>query len=163
MRFVLAILLSLLSSAVNAQPVLYQPPGAGFRIEFPGPPETSTRDLGSIRVLLARYEVQDMTFLAAAAVLPPAVAQDPHGALDAARNDAIGGEGRTLLVERRLSVGGQPARRLILDDPGRRQRAVVLLVVRGDRLYRLSVEADPRPALPVAGEKFLNSFALLAN
>lgn len=163
MRYASAILLCLLPLAVEAQPVLYQPPGAGFRIEFPGPPETSTRDLGSVRALVASHEMQNMTFLAAAATLPAAAVTDPHRALDAARNDAIGTEGRTLVVERRLSVGSQPARRLILDDPGRRQRVVVLLVIRGDRLYRLSVATDPRPTLPVAGEKFLNSFALIAN
>jgi hypothetical protein len=162
-RCILAILVWLLPWAADAQPVLYQPAGAGFRVEFPGKPEIRTRDLGAIRVLLARYETQDMTFMAAAATLPPAAAHDPHGALDAARNDAIGSEGRTLLVERRLSVWGQPARRLILDDPGRRQRVVMLLVVRGDRLYRLSVEGDPRPTLPVAGERFIGSFALTSN
>ena len=160
---VLALLLWLLPMAAEAQPVVYQPAGAGFRIEFPGPPEATTRELGSVQALVASYEMQDMTFLAATANLPAVAATDPHRALDAARNDAIGIEGRTLVVERRLSVGGQPARRLILDDPGRRQRVVVLLVIRGDRLYRLSVATDPRPSLPVAGEKFLNSFALIAN
>jgi hypothetical protein len=157
------LLVWLLPLAAQAQPVVYQPAGAGFRIEFPGPPEASTREFDSVRALVASYEMQDMTFLAAAAILPAAAVSDPHRALDAARNDAIGTEGRTLVVERRLSIGGQPARRLILDDPGRRQRIVVLLVIRGDRLYRLSVATDPRPTLPVAGEKFLNSFVLVAN
>ena len=112
---------------------------------------------------MASYEMQDMIFLALVAALPAGAGKDPHAARDAARNDAIGSEGRTLVVERRLSVGGQPARRLIIDDPGGKRRIVMLLVISGDRLYRVSVATDPRPTLPVTGERFLSSFALLSN
>ena len=162
-----ALLLWLLPLAAHAQPTFYQPVGAGFRIEFPSPPAVSSRDLGTtvgtLKVTTAIYESAEMTLLATHTVFPRGAVGDPHAALDGARNNALRNGERKLIVERRLSIGGHPARRLTLEDAAGQNRMVMLLVVNGDRLYQASVTTEPQPTLPVVGERFIRSFALLAN
>ena len=143
----------------------YRSPGGGYRVEFPGKPEVTTEDVkagtATIRVNMAMVERgNDVAFLtidsprSASSVL-----LDPQKALDQARDGAIKEGERKLREETRVTVGGLPARRVIIDIPPKKLVTVALFVLGPERLYQAIAVVPPGQEGSADVERFLNSFA----
>ena len=93
----------------------YRPPGGGYRIEFPGRPALSTRDVTTqaaiIQLNIAMVERGDeAAFLAIHSLRSPRwIGLDPQQALDQARDGAVKNSEGKLREETRVTLGGLPA------------------------------------------------------
>ena len=147
--------------------VEYKPAGAGYRIEFPEVPRQSQDEVstgaGPIRMQVAQVGGDaDIVYIAMRSEYPArALPDDPQAALDAARNASVKNVNGVLREDKKLTVGGAPARRLLIDIPEGRRVGVVLIVLEGNRLYR-AVSVMPAGQEGSADlKKFLDSFALV--
>ena len=163
----LAVLCAAVPAGAQQQWVGYRPAGAGYRVEFPGTPKPDAEDVqtksGPIRMHMA--EVQrgtDTVFLSIHSVHPASsLSADPQVTLDSARNGGVTNVKGKLREEKRLTVGGVPARRIVIDIPDEKQGAVALIVLSGNRLYQ-AISVFPAGRENSADvQRFLNSFALV--
>jgi hypothetical protein len=142
-RFLATLLLLAAWSVAPAQAqqwVEYKPAGAGFRVEFPAAPEIETEDVpsdvGPMRITTADSVVKgEAGFMVSDSVFPANATIDPDAELDGAREGLIEKSKAKLQQEQRLTVGGLPARRLVLDSPEHDMAAIALFVCRRNRLY----------------------------
>lgn len=145
---VVAVLVSMGSSALAQQWIEYHPPGAGYRIEFPGRPAEDTREVvtnvGKIHMITSAVEIGDKVFLTITSRYPEHLTMgDPEKNLDGARNGSLRKINGTLRREERLSVGDAPARRLLIDIPQDNQAAGAVMVLDGHRLVQ-AIYVGPR-------------------
>lgn len=173
MRSRRAALLALLSAAA-ARPAAaqhwtpFQPDGAGFRVEFPGKPAIDadnsfgTRYGRSVSVTATVETADGIVFYATYTAYPRGTASsEPDKVLDTVRigRTAIG----TLRSQQRLHFDGHLAQRDIVDWHRPRRLVIVSLdVTRGDWLYSIYCFAPPGLENSPAIQRFLSSFALLA-
>ena len=171
--FALGLLLVVLSSFAPASAqkwVEYKPQGAGFRVEFPQAPTIVKYDAktssGVSPMELANFEVRrdgvSLTFMTSLPERPTAVAGgDPQAQLDRVRDDTVGWVNGRLREEKRITIDGQPARRSVIDMPQDKQVCVLLLVMRGDQLYKAIAVVSAGQEDGADTQRFINSFALL--
>ena len=94
---------------------------------------------------------------------PKGTLGDPTDALSRGRDNVLRMKAsRKLRSDQNLSVGGAPAKRIIIDDSDGNQVIIDLMVVSGDNLYQ-AITASPKGGenSPDA-QRFLASFALVA-
>jgi hypothetical protein len=144
----------------------HRPAGAGFRIEFPGKPALSTREvptkIGQLLVHLATLEISPtIAYLTLHNSYPAGSVGPAEAALDRARDGMIDGGKRKVLQERRLKVSGMPAARLLVEEPGVQLRMQALVVIRGDDMFQAIFVSQIGSENSPDGQRFLSSFALL--
>lgn len=110
---------------------------------------------------MASYQAsRRVAFMVTHAFMSNSLDLDPQVELDRARDGGLQSSKGTLIDETRPTIGGMPARRIVMDIP--QGRAVPLGVIGGNRLYRVIavVPAGWEEAPDV--RRFLNSFALVS-
>ena len=163
----LALLFLLAPLAAQAQEwVEHKPAGAGYRIEFPGQPVLSSRDIttdvGAVKMHIAVVERgPSIAFVALHNSFPAGAVGEPQAALDRGRDRALATGRRTLLKEERITVSGAPALRLIVEDVNDSAILTILAVVSGDSLYQAIYVVPKGLQDSPEGRRFLSSFALV--
>ncbi len=167
-RRIALILLLLLAApfAAQAQWVEHRPPGAGYRIEFPRTPTTSSQDVptdvGTVKLYHATVEIgQTMAFVALHNVFPAGSVKDPKAALDRGRDGALRAPSRKLVEERRMTVSGAPATRLVVEETKQGLILIALIVVSGDNMYQAIFVSPKGGENSPDGQRFLSSLALV--
>jgi hypothetical protein len=151
------------SAAAQTQWSEYRIAGGDFRIEFPAPPKEEVRKLanGSPNYSATLTPNDDTYFSVQAAPIASSMLLKPtETLLDIARNTQLRGTKGTLHKEERLTVGGAPARRLIINASG--FVLYVLLVVKGDQFYQVLYVAARGHESQADMLHFLGSFAPLS-
>jgi hypothetical protein len=174
MRMVLALLLLALgilgspnASRAQAQWIEYRPPGVGFRVELPGEPQRSEKDVptkvGPIRMHMAAVPVgDDVVFMAIHSSYPPGVlSEDRQAVLDSGRNGGVANVKGKLRSEERITVGGMPGRKIVIDIPQGQQASVAIFVLSGDDLYQAVAVVPAGQEDSADVQRFINSFALV--
>jgi hypothetical protein len=165
----LPVLMFVLAAAAVAhaqqQWVEHRPAGAGYRIEFPGQPTVESQEVktaaGNVTVHVAKVDVSNVGFVALHNSYPKGAVGNPKDALIRGRDGALNKPGRKLRSEQNLSVGGAPAKRIIVDVDGG-QVIIDLIVVSGDNLYQ-AITASPKGSENSPDvQRFISSFALVA-
>jgi hypothetical protein len=160
--------LSSLAPAAAQDWVEYKDEPAGYRVEFPQAPKVETQlvrtTAGDRHMGVATLNVErNGTSLELMTVIPgrPHVYNpDPQVTLDRTRDNAVRAVNGKLREEKRLTVGGEPARRTVIDMPDGRV-VVVLQIMRGDHLYQAVAVVSGGAERSADIERFINSFALL--
>jgi hypothetical protein len=153
--------------------VEYRPAGAGYRIEMPGTPKVSTRELqhkiGRLKLTEAEIELGDEYLSVSYVDMPPErmTNSNVNSILDGARDGAISGmaiDGNkaTLRSERRLIMSGYPARHLIADVPGLRLVSVMRIVLVGNRQITASFAGFSGSEMRPEVARFIDSFVVLS-
>jgi hypothetical protein len=167
MRFpsaLLIVLLAWLAPARAQQWVEHRPPDAGYRVEFPAAPKVAKENIdtpvGKAVVTMAEYEKNGSFVLVAMHTVYPSGPPDPQIFLDGALDGGLKSANATLREKKQLTVGGKPARRIVMEMPDGLM-GVALVVLDGNRLYN-AMAVVPRGEVNSADvERFLNSFALV--
>jgi hypothetical protein len=167
-RLYLSILLLVVGTAVASaqQWIEHQPPGSGYRVEFPAPPSLTTESVdtkfGKIVTTIAEYHgTSDVMLRAAYSQYPKTIPGDPETFLDASTNGGVRRSGSKLREEKRVRVNGLPGRLAVFDQPEDNVVSVCLLVLGSDRLYLLQAVVPRNQEDSPIVQRFLNSFALL--
>ena len=148
--------------------VEYKDPAAGYRVEFPEKPRVQTQlvktTAGDRHMGVATLNVErNGASLELMTVIParPAIYNpDPQVTLDRTRDNGVRAVNGKLREEKRLTVGGEPARRFIIDMPDGRA-VVVLQIMRGDQLYQALAVVSAGAENGADVEHFIGSFTLL--
>jgi hypothetical protein len=155
----------LLTASLVAQAqqwVEYRPAGAGYRIEFPEPPTVAPTQTGSFRMFVASVERGTEAFMATYCdCVDGSIAADPEDVLDIVRDGGIENAQGRLREERRLTIGGATARRIVFDIQWDNRVGVALIVLSGTQLYQAIVVTPAGGENSVDSERFLSSFALV--
>ena len=163
---VLLLLLAAPFAAQAQQWVEHRPAGAGYRIEFPRTPNVSSQDVptdvGVVKLYHATVEVgQTMAFVALHNVFPAGSVKDPKAALDRGRDGALRAGTRKLVEERRMTVSGAPATRLVIEETTQGLVLIALIVVSGDNMYQAIFVSPKGGENSPDGQRFLSSLALV--
>ncbi len=155
---------SVACAQAQQQWVDYRPPGAGYRIEFPGTPVASETDaataVGQVHSSTATLERGGTTFLVMRTVYPSAVAGASTRKVFSSAREGLVGKG-TLRETRDLSINNLPARRLIIDRTDTGRVMFVLQAMSGTWLYQAICVVRPGEEKSPDIERFLGSFALV--
>src|SRR5262245_357804 len=162
--YVLWFLLAAPFAAQAQQWVEHRPADGGYRIEFPRAPVVTSQDVttnvGVVKLHVATVEVGPVVaYVTLHNAFPAGSVGEPQAALDRARQGGLAGGKRTLIDEQRLTVSGQPARRLVMEEVASKLILVALIVASGDNLYQ-AIFVAPDAQKSADGQRFLNSFAL---
>lgn len=155
-----------LASARAQDWVQYKDAAAGYRVEFPSSPSSTTTSVdsnfGKVTTTIAEYHGNgDVTLRAAYQQFPKAIPGDPETFLDAATNGGVGRSGNKLREEKRVRVNGMPGRFAVFYPSESSMVSVCLLVLGSDRLYLLeAVVPRSNEDSPVV-QRFLKSFSLV--
>ncbi|SEP22752.1 hypothetical protein SAMN02990966_04502 [Rhodospirillales bacterium URHD0017] len=172
-RSPLALFLVVLGSLASASAqswVEYKSQGAGYRVEFPQAPKVVSEDVktssGVRRMEVATFEARregaSLTFMTTLPERQAVVAGgDPQAPFDKVRDDTVSWVNGKLREEKQISIGGQPARRSVIDMPQDQQVCVLLQVMRGDQLYKAIAVVSAGQENGTDTQRFINSFALL--
>ena len=146
--------------------VEYRPDGAGFRIELPGTPQVNNEqiktDVGLVPTTTAVVEVgTSMAYVVMHSKYTEKqlTGRTPERILNGARDGSA--KGKVLRSEQKLTVGGHPARRLIIDD---KDGFVFLsqLVLAGTQLNQAIFVSQKKGAEESAeAKRFIESFAII--
>jgi hypothetical protein len=167
----LLVLMFVLAAAVVAhaqqQWVEHRPAGAGYRIEFPGQPTVESQAVktvaGNVTVHIAKADVGNRGFVAMHNSYPKGALGAPTDSLNRGRDGMLKAKtSRKLRSEQNLSVGGAPAKRVIVDDSDGDQVIIDLFVVSGDNLYQAIIASPKGSENSPDVQRFLSSFALVA-
>jgi hypothetical protein len=159
-----------LASASAQQWVEYKSQGGGYRVEFPQAPKVVSQDVktgsGVRRMEVATFESRrngvSLTFMTTLPERPTVVAGgDPQAPFDKVRDDTVSWVNGKLREEKQITIGGQPARRSMIDMPEDNQVCVLLQVMRGDQLYKAIAVVSAGQENGADTERFINSFAPL--
>ena len=171
LRFLPALLLLALSALAPAraqQWIEHRPEGASYRVEFPGPPTLETDDQqgrgGPIKLVMAEYIASGGVSFSSMHIVYPlnSLNPDPQIELDRVRAGGLKEANGQLREEKRISLGGAPARRIVLDLPQPERTGVWLYVLSGNRLFQ-AIAVVPRGQEGSADvQRFLDSFALVS-
>jgi len=94
---------------------------------------------------------------------PKSAIGDPMNALGMARDSVVNlTPSRKLRSEQDLSVGGAPAKRIIVDDSERDEVVIDLMVASGDDFYQAIISSSKGSENSPDVQRFLSSFALVA-
>jgi hypothetical protein len=166
----LFLLFGIPGQASAQQWVEYKPRGAGYRVEFPQAPKVVSEDVktgsGVRRMEVATFESRrdgvSLTFMTTLPERPTVVAGgDPQALLDRVRDDTVSWVNGRLREEKRITIGGQPARRSVIDIPEDNKVCVLLQVLRGDQLYKAIAVVSAGQENGADTQRFIDSFALL--
>lgn len=170
-RLPIALLLVILSSFAPAAAqnwVEYKSQVGGYRVEFPQAPKVVSEDVktgaGVRRMEVATFESRrdgiSLTFMT---TLPerPTVGGDAQASFGKVRDDTVSWMNGKLLEEKQVTIGGQPARRSVIDMPQDNQVCVLLQVMRGDQLHKAIAVVSAGQENSADTQRFINSFALL--
>ena len=119
-----------------------RPAGAGFHIEFPEEPKTEWRDMpsgsGTVPALISLLSRQDgLDFMSIYSNFPTGTfSTSPQVELDTLRSNSVRDVRGKLLSETSLTVGGAPARRVVISFYDGNSIATLLFVLNGNRLYQ---------------------------
>lgn len=169
-RFLSVFLLALLGGLAPAgaqQWVEHKPPGAGYRVEFPGTPEVETEDMpseyGPMRMSTAEFIVKnEMMLMSSHTSLPAAAAgSDPKDVLDGARNGFVEQAKCKLRRESRISIDGAPARRLVMDCADGEVVGIGVLALNDNHLYSVMAAVPRGQENGANAQRFLKSFAFV--
>jgi hypothetical protein len=170
-RRVLLALMFVLAAAFVAhaqqQWVEHRPAGAGYRIEFPEQPTLDAQEVattaGNVTVHIAKVGIGDVGLVAMHNSYPKGTLGDPTDALSRGRDNVLRMKAsRKLRSDQNLSVGGAPAKRIIIDDSDGNQVIIDLMVVSGDNLYQ-AITASPKGGENSPDvQRFFASLALVA-
>ena len=146
--------------------VVHQPRGAGFKVEFPVPPRSDSRELTSpsrpARLYTSFVNQGRRAFAANRTVFQlGTLTSGLTKHLDAGRDAMLQSNHGQLREERRLTVGGAPARRIVLDMPAQEQVMVSLLVIKDDVFYQLIYVGPNGTETSADAKRFFSSFKLL--
>ena len=169
-RFLATALLLVTCSIAQAQSPPwgeYKPAGAGFRVEFPTEPEIETEevptDAGPLHMTTAESAIKgEAAYIVSHGLLPPNLIIDPNVALDNAREGLIGSSKAKLRRERRFTIDGQPARRLLLESPDNSLTVIAILVWTRNHYYSMSVIVPRGEENGEKVDRFLKSFTLVS-
>ncbi len=119
---------------------------------------------GIITVHIAQVNVgKDVELVAMHNSYPKGTLGDPTDELGSGRDSILNSRpGLTLRSEQNLSVGGAPAKRIIIDDSDRDEVIIDLMVVSGDTFYQAMIAAPKGSENSPDVQRFLSSFALVA-
>lgn len=149
------------SAAMQTKWKPFQPPGDGYRIDFPGVP-TVKRDTLPSRVGPAPHVEADLTtkgFSYSVELTTYASASDPEavfGLMAAAA--ATSGKVR---AQTKLMIGPDPARRFDIELAGGKFTATMLVVTDGTRVYQVLCTSSRGQETSDAVKHFIGSFALV--
>lgn len=164
------ILLLLFGALAVARPaaadVEYKPPGAGFKVEFPGRPAVRTESIntsfGPALVVTAEWTRSDggKCYAVHTRHVSGGPGEDPQRTFDRLR---IGRTVKGILrSEQRFLMEDNPAQRQIVEWTGQTRPVIVALdVVRGPHLYSIFCIVDRGQDSAPDVLKFVASFALL--
>lgn len=166
----LALLLSLMPLTLGGEVAAqqwyeYRPPGAGYRMEYPGVPKSETQTTrtaaGPVTVTFVIWARETGAFTSTHTVLSPTILlREPQTALDGARDGAVRQVNGRLRDERRLTIDGAPARRFFIDAPQNRV-SLSLLVLKGRVLYQAAYIGRPGTETAPEVERFIGSLRLV--
>jgi hypothetical protein len=147
--------------------VEYRPAGAGFRIEMPGKAKVNNEavktDVGMVPSTTAVVEVgTSVAYVVMHSSYPDKVLAErtPERILDGVRDGSV--KGKVLRSEQKLTVGGYPARRLIIDDNKEGFVFLSLIVLVGPQLNQAIFVSQTKGAEASADAKrFVDSFAIV--
>jgi len=150
----------------------YRSAGTGYRIEMPGTPKVSTRELqhkiGPLKLTEAELELGDEYFSVSYLDMPSEriTNSNANSILDGARDGAISGMAingnkATLRSERRLIMSGYPARHLVADVPGLKLVSVMRIVLVGNRQITASFVGFSGSEMRPEVARFIDSFVIL--
>jgi hypothetical protein len=170
LRLPLALVLLALGSIASASAqnwVEHKSQAGGYRVEFPQAPKVVSEDVktgsGVRRLEVATFEDRrdgvSVTFMTTLPERPAVV--DAQAAFDRVRDDTVSWVNGRLREEKRITVGGQPARRSVIDMPQDKQVCVLLQVMRGDQLYKAIAVVSAGQENGADTQRFIDSFALL--
>jgi hypothetical protein len=168
MRFATVLLLTvfgLCGTSIAQQWREYRPAAAGYRIEFPGTPQPVTRTVqtphGEATVTVSVLARDKGAFISNHTVLPAEIKQvDPQAVLDDGRDAGVAQVKGQLRDERRLTVDGAPARRIVIDIPPNKV-SLLLAVLDGEMLYQAMYVGYRGSENEPDAERFLGSFRLV--
>ncbi len=151
------------AAAVPAQPkwTVFQPPDAGFRIEFPGTPEVTKDTMpsqagpaphlaGKLGYESTEYSIELTTY---------ASPSDPEAVLDLFAN-AFAKEEKAR-PQTRLKIGNIPARRLEIEMKEGQIVATMLLVTDGTRVFQVRCITPKGKGHSANVTRLINSFTLV--
>lgn len=142
----------------------YRPAGIGYRVEMPGQWKIASQDvptdIGKIEMHMATVDEKTKVYMSIYSVFPKDhIAKTPSDRLlDNARDGAVKNVKGKLLSERKLDMGGSPARHIVVDAAT--ARVSQRIVLSGDKLIQaifvgpVGAEAEPSVA------RFFDSFAV---
>jgi hypothetical protein len=155
------------ASRAQAQWIEYRPPGIGFRVELPGEPKRSEKDIqtrvGPIRMHMAEASAgDDVVFMAIHSSYPPGVlSPDRQAVLDSGRNGGVANVKGKLRSEERITGGGMPGRKIVIDIPQSQQASVAIFVLSGNDLYQAVTVVPAGQEDSTDVRRFIDSFALV--
>ena len=166
--FIALLSLAILGIAASAEAqqswVEYRPAGEGYRVEFPAVPKITKEDinshLGKASFTYAEYESKGGFILVAMQTVYPSSPPDPQAFLDIASASGVKSANATLREEKRLTVGGKPARRMIMEMPDKLV-GVALVVLNGNHLYNTMAVVPQGQESSADVQRFIESFALV--
>jgi hypothetical protein len=136
-------------------------------VELPGEPKRSEKDVqtrvGPIRMHMAEASVSDdVVFMAIHSSYPPGVlSADRQAVLDSGRNGGVANVKGKLRSEERITVGGMPGRKIVIDIPQSQQASVAIFVLNGNDLYQAVTVVPAGQEGSADVRRFINSFALV--
>ncbi|WP_422000575.1 hypothetical protein [Reyranella sp.] len=151
--------------AAAQQWVEHRPAGAGYRVEFPAAPTVEVEDVpsdyGPMKTTTAELDVKALALMASDTVLPSAAAgASPASILDGFRDGMVRESQCDLRRERRMTIGGATARRLVMDCGGGKAVATAILAIKAGRLYNITAVVVQGEDGDADARRFLDSFAL---
>jgi hypothetical protein len=148
----------------------YRSAGGGFKIEMPGEPEAIESEFGTHGQKMHGFAFsrdksggskQGAMLAMASDLVGARKPEDNEKNLDTVRDTALQTMGAKLVHETRVTVGGQPARRI--DYAGNGYFGTLLVVLAERRMYQVNAMGPEGYASGDEGKRFLASFALTAN
>jgi hypothetical protein len=134
----------------------YRPPGVGFRIEMPAKPKLETQKTKAGNVAhhaVATY--RDMAFLTIYGDKIQRKTDDRDALLETVMRSIT--EGKTVLSSKKEMIGGNPSRRVVLEDADK-DKFEARIVVTDDRLIQAIFIG---PVGNAVGRRFLDSLAVV--
>ncbi len=167
MTFVSLVMVGVCGTAAAQQWYEHRPPGAGYRVEFPGEPKLDTKDVkagaATVTMVMAVVERATDAFMSIHSIFPPeTVNADPQRVLDGARDGGVRNVQGQLREERRLTVDGAPARYLVIDIPQAKGVGLALVVLSGNMVYQALYIGPAGTENAAEVERFIQSLRLVS-
>jgi hypothetical protein len=157
----LALLGAVASAQAQTKWTPFQPPGDGYRIEFPGTPkvvrDTLPSRAGPAPHVTASYESKGYSYSVELTTF--ASASPPEAVLDLYANGI--GKSNRLRAQTHLKIGTTPARRFDVELADGKVIASMLFVTDGTRVYQVLCTTLRGQETSASVKHFINSFVLV--